>query len=74
MTPITRTRLALIYDINRKTLYNWCKAADVKLRSRRQICWKDQQKIHDLFGDPEEYAQQQKDKAEKEKKRKDKRL
>jgi transposase-like protein len=65
MTSITHSALAFIYGINRKTLYNWLKKANIDIRKGCQICWKDQQKIHDMFGDPEEYRLQQKEKTER---------
>jgi transposase-like protein len=40
---ITRAALADKYGINNKTLYNWLKRANIKLREACAICWKDQQ-------------------------------
>lgn len=65
MTSITHSDLATMYGISRKTLYNWLKSADLKVRKGRAVCWKEQQIIFEMFGDPEEYKQKQAEKAEK---------
>ena len=54
---ISRTALIDKYGINRKTLYNWLKTANITLRKGCAICWRDQQIIYNLFGNPGEYKQ-----------------
>ena len=65
MTSLTHSDLAAMYGITRKTLYNWLKKAEIDVRKGCAICWKDQQKIFAMFGNPEEYKQLQAEKAEK---------
>lgn len=55
MTSISRTELALLYGIDRKTLDRWLKHVHIILPPRQRICWKDQQTIFSIFGDPEAY-------------------
>jgi transposase-like protein len=59
---ISRTALIDKYGINRKTLYNWLKEANITLYKGCAICQKDQQIIYDLFGNPDEYKQRKQEK------------
>jgi hypothetical protein len=65
MRSITHSDLADMYGISRKTLYNWLKPIDIEIRKGCAICWKEQQTIFKMFGDPAEYKQQQKEKKDK---------
>lgn len=65
MLSISRSDLADMYGITRKTLYNWLKKAKIEIRQGCAICWKEQQIIFDMFGAPEVYKQKQKEKADK---------
>jgi hypothetical protein len=65
MKSITHSDLADIYGITRKTLYNWLKRADIDIRKRCAICWKDQQFIYEMFVDPSVFKQQEAEKAAK---------
>jgi hypothetical protein len=65
MKSITHSDLADMFGITRKTLYNWLKRAEIDIRKRCAICWKDQQIIYEMFGDPSVYKQQEAEKAAK---------
>ena len=60
---ISRTSLIDEYGINRKTLYNWLKEANITLYKGCAICWRDQQIIYNLFGNPAEYKLRKQAKA-----------
>ena len=60
---ISRNALIDKYGINRKTLYNWLKEANITLRKGCAICWRDQQIIYNLFGAPAEYKRRKQAKA-----------
>ena len=55
----TRTEIADLYGINRKTLYRWLKKAGIVLDKGR-IKPKDQKLIFEKFGDPEDKQQDKK--------------
>ena len=59
---ISRAALIDKYGINRKTLYNWLKQANITLYKSCSICERDQQKIYSLFGDPVEYKRRKQEK------------
>ncbi len=59
---INRTTLIDNCGINRKTLYNWLKQANITLYKGCAICQRDQQIIYNSFGDPAEYKRRKQEK------------
>ena len=62
---VSRAKLADMYGINAKTLYNWFKRANLKIREGCAICSKEQKIIFDMFGDPSVFKQRKLEKAAK---------
>lgn len=50
--PSTRTELAELYGVSRKTFYNWLKTNNIEL-SKGYLCPKDVDKIFEIFGKPD---------------------
>jgi transcriptional antiterminator len=50
--PSTRTELAELYGVSRKTLYNWLKMNNIEL-SKGYLPPKEVEKIFEIFGKPD---------------------
>jgi Helix-turn-helix domain len=49
---ITRTQLAELYGISRRTLYEWCKKGSIELNDRELITPKCLKEIFEKYGNP----------------------
>jgi transposase-like protein len=54
-TVKTRQAIADEYGVDRKTLYNWLKKAEIIIRANSAITPEEQAIIYKEFGDPSEY-------------------